>query len=89
MTAAIALELSQSSICAVEDLWSCKRIQLIISPEPQGINRKVLEEIIMRSFDEYLRRPGHVELPDGMIPGKEFLREQSNGLLRVQKLWEY
>ena len=43
----------------------------------------------MRSFELYLRRPGHVSLPNGMVDDLEFEREQNNGLLRVRMLWEY
>ena len=43
----------------------------------------------MRSFTEYLNRPGHVLLPDGMIIAEEFEMERNNPLLRVRMLWKY
>lgn len=89
VAAAIALEQSRSSIQSVEDLWSPDKIQLSISPEPQTIRRHMLEEIIFRSFTKYLKRPGHVLLPGGIIAAEEFEKERGNSLLRVQKLWEY
>jgi hypothetical protein len=49
----------------------------------------MLEQIIMRSFEKYLKRPGHVLLPDGMISSAEFEKELNNPLLRVKRLWEY
>jgi len=87
--AAIAVGLSQSSILCVEDLWSRERIEFVFNPEPKTTNREVLEEILIRSFDLYLRRPGHVLLPDGIISETEIERERKNPLLRVRKLWEY
>ena len=88
-TAAIALKLSRSSIRCVEDVWSAENVDIIIRPPPQIMNRKVLEEIVIRSFDKYLKRPGHVLLPDGMIPEAEFEKERNNTLLRVRRFWEY
>ena len=49
----------------------------------------MLEEIVFRSIEKYLEHPGHVLLPDGMIPEAEVEREQGNTLLRVQMLWQY
>jgi hypothetical protein len=43
----------------------------------------------MRSFEAYLKRPGHVLLPDNMVPPLEFEKERQNPLLRVRTLWEY
>src|ERR1700750_571790 len=88
-TAAIALELSQSSIRCVEDLWSAEKITFVYSPEPRNSQPHVLEEIVLRSFAVYLERPGHVKLPNGMIPEAELEREHKNTLLRVRMLWEY
>jgi hypothetical protein len=88
-TAAIALELSQSSIHCVEDLWSAEKITFMYSPEPQKMDPHFLEEIVLRSFALYLEHPGHVQLPGGMIPQAEFEREHKNTLLRVHKFWEY
>jgi hypothetical protein len=87
--AAIALELSQSSICCVEDLWSPEKITFVCSPEPQDTDPRILGEIILRSFAAYLERPGHVQLPNGMIPDEELERERNNALLRVRMFWEY
>jgi len=87
--AAIALELAQSSIRSVEDLWSSEKIEFVIHPQPQIMTRTVLEEIVVRSVEKYLERPGHVLLPDGMISTAEFEKERHNPLLRVRKLWEY
>lgn len=87
--AKIAVEQSQTSIRCIEDVWSSEKIQLDIDPQPRTIVRSVLEEIIIRSFAEYLRRPGHVFLPGGMISDAEFEKERGNSLLRVRKLWEY
>lgn len=87
--AAIALQLTQSSIRSIEDLWSVERIEFVVYPQPQTMTCTVLEEIIMRSVEEYLKHPGHVLLPDGMIPSTEFEKERNNPLLRVKKLWEY
>jgi hypothetical protein len=87
--AAIALELSKSSIRHIEDLWSKEKIEFLIHPEPQTINSNALEEIIFRSIQKYLERPGHVLLPDEMIPKSEFEKERYNSLLRVRKFWEY
>jgi hypothetical protein len=89
VSAAIALKLSKSSIRCVDNLWSKDKIDIIISPTPQVMIREALEEIIIRSFDAYLKRPGHVSLPGGMIPGVEFERERQNPLLRVRMLWGY
>lgn len=49
----------------------------------------MLEEIVLRSVEEYLKRPGHVTLPGNMIESEEFERERGNPLLRVRKFWEY
>ena len=87
--AAIALELSQSSIRHVEDLWSKERIEFFVQPKPQSINQGTLEEIVFRSIQKYLEFPGHVQLPDGMVPEAEFEKEHHNPLLRVRIFWEY
>lgn len=87
--ASIAVEFSKSSIGRVEDLWSQEKIIFIVHPEPQAIDTVILQEIIMRSIEKYLKRPGHVRLPDDMIPEGEFDKERRNELLRVRKLWEY
>jgi len=87
--AAIAQELSRSSIRYIEDLWSPEKIEFVITPRPPAISSAVLEEIIMRSIQGYLKRPGHVVLPDGMIPEEELEKERKNPLLRVRKFWEY
>lgn len=88
-TAAVALELSQSSIRHIEDLWAKERIEFIVYPQPQTINSNALEEIVFRSIQKYLERPGHVLLPDSMISELEFEKEHCNSLLRVRKFWEY
>jgi hypothetical protein len=49
----------------------------------------VLEEIVFRSFQKYLERPGHVLLPGDIISEQEIEQERHNSLLRVQRLWEY
>lgn len=87
--ASIVLGLVQSSIRDIKDLWSLEKIQFLIEPEPQIISDFVLEEIVFRSFEKYLERPGHVLLPDGMIPEVELESEQGNNLLRVRMLWQY
>jgi hypothetical protein len=87
--AVIAVNLARSSILCVEDLWSSKKIQFIVQPEPQTISRGVVEEIILRSVEAYLRRPGHVLLPDNMVSDAEFIKQRDNSLLRVRRLWEY
>ena len=87
--AGIAAELSKSSIRHVENLWSSERIEFFITPQQQAVNHNVLEVIIMWSFELYLRRPGHVSLPNGMITALELEQEQNNSLLRVRMLWEY
>lgn len=85
--AAIVLELSRSSIRCVEDLWSW-RIDFVFEPEPQTLDVGVMKQIIMKSFEEYLRRPGHVDLPGNMISSEEFQQQKNNSLLRVRRLWE-
>lgn len=87
--AAIALELSQSSIRCVEDIWSKEKVKFVIYPEPKATDRNVLEQIVLRSVGEYLNRPGHVQLPDGMISDMEFEKERHNSLLRARKFWQY
>jgi hypothetical protein len=89
VAAAIALQLAQTSIRKVEDVWSLEKIYMDISSEPRVINAQVLEEIVFRSFDAYLKRPGHVLLPNQMIPTAVFEKERRNPLLRVRMLWEY
>jgi hypothetical protein len=79
--AAIAVELNKSSIRCIEDLWSSTKIEFVVHPEPQTISQVMLEEIVMRSVEEYLKRPGHVLLPDDMIPKVEFDKERCNPLL--------
>ena len=79
--AVIALELSKSSIRFVEDLWSFEKIEFEVSCEPRTIRVAVLKEIIFRSFGSYLARPGHVELPDGMVPPEELERNRDDTLL--------
>ena len=49
----------------------------------------MLEEIVFRSIEKYLERPGHILLPDGMIPEAELESEKNNNLLRVRMLWQY
>lgn len=87
--AAIAVKLAHSSIHCVEDLWASEKIKFDIFPEPRTMSQAVLKEIVMRSVEEYLKRPGHVLLPAGMIPDEEFEKERCNHLLRVQKFWAY
>lgn len=87
--AKIVLELSETTIRCVEDLWSSEKIRLVINPEPKVLCRESIGEIIIRSFEQYLRRPGHVLLPDGMVSNTEFEEERHNPLLRVHMLWEY
>ncbi|KAF9785059.1 hypothetical protein BJ322DRAFT_1020665 [Thelephora terrestris] len=88
-TAAIALELSVSSIRCVEDLWTREKIRLVFDPAPVVTDPSMLGEIVIRSFGEYLNRPGHVLLPDGFIADEEMEKERENGLLRVRMLWVY
>jgi hypothetical protein len=66
-------------------------IELVIRPPPHTLklNSTILEEIVIRSIGEYLKRPGHVSLPEGMISHEEFEKERNNSLFRVQKFWEY
>lgn len=87
--AAVALKLTQSSIRDIGDLWSLEKIRFEVSPKPQTMDCAVLEEIVFRSFQKYLERPGHVLLPDGIISEQEVEEERHNSLLRVQRLWEY
>lgn len=87
--AAVALKLAQSSIRDIGDLWSPEKIRFEVHPEPQTMDRAVLEEIVFRSFQKYLERPGHVLLPGNIIPEQEIEEERCNSLLRVQQLWEY
>jgi len=87
--AAITLELSRSSIHKIEDVWSREMIEFDVYPTPETVTPDKLGEIVFRSIGHYLERPGHVLLPDGMIPGDEFEKESKNKLLRVQKFWEY
>jgi hypothetical protein len=88
-TAAIALELSVSSIRCVEDLWTREKIRLVFDPTPVVTDPSMLGEIVIRSFGEYLNRPGHVLLPDGFIADEEMEKEREHGLLRVRMLWVY
>lgn len=87
--AAIALELSQTSIRSVKDLWSPEKIELVIQPELTSIRNDSLKEIIIRSFEKYLQRPGHVKLPNDMISQEEYEKERESHLLRVRRLWEF
>ena len=89
VAAAIAIQLAQTSIRRVEDVWSLEKIYMVINPEPQAMNAEILEEIVFRSFDAYLKGPGHVLLPNQMIPSAVFEKERRNPLLRVRMLWEY
>ena len=66
-----------------------EKIKFDIQPEPQTVARAVLEEIIFRSFQKYLERPGHVLLPGDIISEQEIEDKRHNSLLRVQQLWEY
>ena len=85
----MVLGLAKSSIRDIKDLWSFEKIEFLIEPKPQIISDFVLEEIVFRSIEKYLERPGHVLLPDGMIPEAEIESEQGNNLLRVRMLWRY
>lgn len=79
-TAAIALELSVSSIRCVEDLWTREKIRLVFDPAPVVTDPSMLGEIVIRSFGEYLNRPGHVLLPDGFIADEEMEKERERPL---------
>ena len=66
-----------------------EKIKFDIQPEPQTVARAVLEEIVFRSFQKYLERPGHVLLPGNIISEQEIKEQRHNTLLRIQQLWEY
>lgn len=86
----VALKIANSSISCVDDIWSTKNINIALTPaRPEKLRSANVKEIVMRSFTEYLNRPGHVLLPDGMIIAEEFERERNNPLLRVRMLWKY
>lgn len=87
--AAIAQELSASTIRCVEDLWSREKIEFRFDQTPVAIDPETLKEIIFKSFAEYLNRPGHVLLPDGFLPDGKMNDEQGDALLRVRMLWVY
>ena len=65
------------------------KIRFDVQPKPQTVACAVLEEIVFRSFQKYLERPGHVLLPGNIISEQEIEEERHNSLLRVQRLWEY
>ena len=81
IVAAVALKLAQSSIHDISDLWSPEKIRFEVHPEPQTMDRAVLEEIIFWSFQKYLERPGHVLLPGDIIPEQEIEEEHHSSLL--------
>lgn len=89
-TAAITRILAKTSISCIEDVWSPTRITLEIKPENLvKLKADYIKEIVMRCFTEYLKRPGHVSLPDGLITAEDFEKERNNPILRAQLLWMY
>lgn len=87
--AAVAVNLSITSIRYVEDLWEENKIKFILDPTPQSLGEPYLKEIVFQSILFYLKRPGHVLLQDGMISPSDIDKEHDNPLLRVRKFWEY
>ena len=49
----------------------------------------VIEEIVFRSINEYLGRPGHVLLPDNMLSPEEINAAKDDPLIRANLLLEY
>lgn len=89
-TAAIVLVIANSSISCIEDVWSLEKINIELLPSrPERVCGDCVKEIVMQSFTEYLKRPGHVLVPGGIVCAEEFKKECSNPLLRVQMLWKY
>ena len=75
----------------MEDVWSPECVLLTVTPTPpqRDIDEEVLKEIVMRSVTEYLKRPGHVLVPECIVSEEEFERERENPLLRVKRFWEF
>ena len=72
----------------MEDLWSLDKIHFYFSPSEPS-NPTVIEEIVFRSINWYLRRPGHVVLPGGMLSSEEIDAAKDNPLIRTNLLLEY
>lgn len=71
-------------------MWSPENITIVLRPEkPRELKAGYVKEIVMRSFTEYLKRPGHVSLPKGFITDEQFEKERNNPLLRAKMLWKY
>ena len=72
----------------MEDLWSLDKIDFYFSPSEPS-NPTVIEEIVFRSINWYLRRPGHVALPGGMLSTEDIDAAKDDALIRTNLLLEY
>ena len=72
----------------MEDLWSLDKIHFYFSPSKPS-NLTIIEEIVFRSINWYLRCPGHVALPGGMLSSKDINAAKDDALICTNLLLEY
>lgn len=87
---AIALTLADSTMKELADFWSRDTIRFVISkPGPRSVNPDHVKEIVFRSIQRYLERPGHVNLDNGTLGPDDIQCGVGDGLLRANLLLRY